>query len=78
MTIELTSEQEAVVLEIARSDGKSPAEVLTETAVWLHELAADEEERRIIDQRFAEADSDNAVWIEQDEMEERFKKMLQR
>jgi hypothetical protein len=78
MTIELTSEQEAIVLEIARNDGKSPGEVLTETAVWLHELAADEEERRLLDRRFAEAEAGNVVWIEQAEMEERVKKMLRR
>lgn len=53
MTIERTSEQEPIVLESARNDGKNPGEVLTEPAVWLHELAADEDERRLLDRRFA-------------------------
>jgi predicted transcriptional regulator len=74
MTIELTSEQEAIVLEIARNDGKTPGEVLTETAVWLHDLEADEDERRLLDRRLEEAD--RGEFLPQSEMEARFQAML--
>jgi len=77
MMVDLTDEQEALIRDIAHHDGKSPAEVLTETAVWLQMLAEDEEESRIIEDRIAEANR-GEFWISHEEMKLCVQKMLQR
>ena len=74
MTVQLTQEQEAVILETAERDGKSPAEVLTDAAEWLQSLAGDEEEQRILDERTAQADRGD--FLTKEEMDARFQGML--
>ncbi len=77
MTLDLTTDQEAIVRDIAHHDGKTPGQVLTETAVWLQRLSEDEQEQKIPDERFAEAD-DCTNWISSAEMGERVRQMLRR
>ena len=77
MTLELTPEQETILLEIAHQDGKSPAEVLIDTALWLQGLADDEPERRILDERIADADR-GVEWLSHEQAGERLRQILQR
>ena len=73
MILDLTCEQEAIVRELARNEGKSPAELLVETALRLED---DEAERRVIDERLREAD-EGAEWLSHQEVGERLRKLLQ-
>ncbi len=77
MTLELTPEQESILLEIAHHDGKSAAEVLIETALSLRGLADDRHEQRILDERIADADR-AGDWLSHEEVGKRLHTMLHR
>ncbi len=77
MTLDLTAEQESLILDIARQNGTSPGDVLIETALWLQSLAEDQEERKLIAARIEEADR-GVNWISSEEMDARVEKMLNR
>ncbi len=67
MTLELTSEQEALVLSLAEQAGKTPAELLLETMSRLERMD-DAEEQKLLDARIAEADGDGVEWVSHEEV----------
>jgi hypothetical protein len=67
MTVELTSEQEAMVLRMAEVTGRTPAELLVESLALL-ESFGDDEERELVERRLAEADRDGAEWLSHEEV----------
>lgn len=67
MTLELTSEQESIVLRLADETGKAPAELMIEAMAHL-EWLDDEKERQLIEARAAEADRNDATWISHEEV----------
>jgi predicted transcriptional regulator len=75
MTLELTPEQEALIRDLAQQDGKTPAQVLVEAAVWLQGFEEDEDEERIIVERLAEAD--RGEFLSSEERDERVRKILE-
>jgi hypothetical protein len=77
MVLSLTAEQEAVVLDSARHDGKTPEQLLTEMALWLPLVQREESEQRLIEERILAADN-CVTWITEDEMDARVRKMLER
>lgn len=73
MTLELTSEQEAVIQRIALHEGKSPVQVVSK-AFDLLETMADHEEELLLDER--EREADRGEFLTEEEMEVRFQAML--
>lgn len=66
MTIELTSEQEAMVLRLAEESGKTPEELVA-TALSELEWVDDPHEQRILAERIAEADRGDS-WVSHEEV----------
>jgi len=77
MTLELTSEQEAVIQRIALHEGKSPVQVVAEAFDLLESMVDDRAEELLLDEREREADA-GVNWISEEEMDERVRRMLQR
>jgi len=74
MELHLTPEQEARLEEIAQHAGKAPEQLITETVL---SLLSDEESFRIaVREGLAQADAGN--FIEEEEMDARFEKMMRR
>lgn len=73
MEVHLTPEQEARLAEIAQHQGVTADGLLTDITLGL--LEEDAHEREIIRQRIHEADQ--GVFIEEEEMDERVRAMLQ-
>jgi predicted transcriptional regulator len=74
MEVSLTPEQEAQLAEIARHQGLTSDALVAEVALGL--LEDDDHEREIVRERLAQADA--GIFIEEDEMEARFRALLQR
>ena len=72
MVIDLTAEEEEFVLETAKHEGKTVPQVVVETLQWLVQL--DEEDRAAIQRGIEQAD--RGEFIEEEEMERRFRAML--
>jgi hypothetical protein len=75
MTLELTSEQEAVIQRIALQEGKSPVQVVAEAFDLLESIADDRAEELLMDEREREAYA-GVDWISEEEMDVRFQAML--
>lgn len=75
MTIELTREQEDLVVRVAEEWGKTPAEVVGGLLSQL-EWADDAEERALIEERMVEAEADPSSLLTEEEMHARFLQML--
>ncbi len=75
MTLELTSEQEAVIQRIALQEGKSPVQVVAEAFDLLESIADDRAEELLMAEREREADA-GVNWISEEEMDVRFQAML--
>ena len=74
MELQLTPEQESHLLRIAQHAGKSPEQVVMDSVSF---LSQDEESFRLaVEQGLAEADAGN--FIEEEEMDARFEKMMRR
>ncbi len=71
MVIDLTPEQEALILDEAKHEGKSPEEVVTETLLWL--VRQREADRASIQRGLDQADSGES--IDEEEMDRRFARM---
>ena len=73
MVIDLTPEQEAQIREVAAQDNRSLSDILTSTAVWLLKLegSRDESLRRSLEQ------ADRGEFVEEEELEDRFAKLMQ-
>ena len=72
--IELTPEQEARLAEIANEGGRTPESFATE--VSLHVLESDPAEAQIVSERLAF--TDRGLFLEEEEMDQRFQKMIAR
>jgi hypothetical protein len=74
MTVELdmTPEQETVVSKAAAQEGVSVAELLAQTAAYL--FSEEARERGVLLERIA--DADRGDFLNEDEVEARFQKML--
>jgi predicted transcriptional regulator len=73
MEIHLSPEQEAHLFQIAEHEGKKPEQLIVDAALSL--LADDEDFRHAVREGLAQADAGN--FIEEEEMDARFKKMMQ-
>lgn len=74
MELHLTAEQEAQLSRIARREGKEPEQLATEKVLAL--LQDDDSFRLTVRQGSAEADA--GIFIEEEEMDARFEKMMRR
>jgi len=74
MAIELTPEQEALILDAARHEGKSVGDFLVETVRWRTE--SEESEDQSFNRGIAQLD--RGEFIEHAEMERRVARMLSR
>jgi hypothetical protein len=72
MELHLTPEQEAHLHQIAQHEGKDPEQLVIDAALNL--LQDDARTREIIRERVREAD--RGVFIEEDEMDARFRRMI--
>ena len=72
MELHLTPEQEAHLHQIAQHEGKDPEQLVIDAALNL--LHDDAQTREIIRERVSEAD--RGVFIEEDEMDARFRRMI--
>jgi predicted transcriptional regulator len=72
MEVHLTPEQEAHLSQIAQHEGKHPEQLIAETVLSL--LDEDESFRLAVQQGLAQADA--GVFIEEEEMDARFEKMM--
>ena len=73
MVIELTPEQEALVLDTVRHEGKTVEQVVLETMLWLAET--EKEDRAAIQRGLDQAD--RGEFVDEEEMDRRVAKMLQ-
>jgi predicted transcriptional regulator len=73
MHIDLTPEQEARIVALASRDGKNLRDVMTDTAVWLLEMDAAHD--AALTHSIAQAD--RGEFIEEEEMDRRFARMMQ-
>jgi predicted transcriptional regulator len=72
MEIHLTPEQEAHLLRVADHEGKKPEQLIVDLTLTL--LDDDSRTRATLRERIAEAD--RGVFIEEQEMDARFEKMM--
>jgi predicted transcriptional regulator len=72
MEIHLSSEQEAQLFQIAEHEGKKPEQLIFDLALGL--IEDDSNIRAILRDRVAEAD--RGIFIEDEEMDARFKAMM--
>ena len=73
MTLEVTPEQEARIQQAAQQSGRSVSEVLTEAALWLMKF----EESREGSLQLSLGQADRGEFIEEEEMDARFERMMQ-
>jgi predicted transcriptional regulator len=73
MSIDLTPEQEARISALAQQNGKTLRDVMAETAVWLLQMEASQDEA--LTRSIAQAD--RGEFIEEDEIDRRFARMMQ-
>lgn len=73
MVLDLTPEQEAQIREAAAQDSRSLSDILTSTAVWLLKLEGSRDESL----RLSLQQADRGEFIEEEEMQSRFGKMMQ-
>ncbi len=74
MVLQLTPEQEALVLSTARHEGRSVEEVVTDTLLW---FARNEAENRASIERGLQQ-AERGEFIDDEEMERRFARMSAR
>jgi predicted transcriptional regulator len=74
MELHLTPEQEAHLHQIAQHEGKNPEQLVIDAA--LHLLDGDRRFREAVQRGLAQADAGN--FIEEQEMDARFDKMIRR
>jgi predicted transcriptional regulator len=72
MEIHLTPEQEAHLFQVAEHEGKKPEQLVIDAALGL--LAGDNDFRHAVRQGLAQADTGN--FIEEEEMDARFEKLM--
>ncbi len=72
MELHLTPEQEAHLQQIAQHEGKNPEQLMIDTA--LHLLDSDRRFREAVQRGLDQADA--GIFIEEEEMDARFEKMI--
>jgi len=73
MELAITAEQEAHLLQIAEHEGKTPSQLVFDATVGL--LEGDRRFRAAVERGIEQADA--GEFIEEDEMDARFEKMIQ-